>query len=285
MRCAVIRRVLRAARSGTGDEERINGSATRARSTRSIRPAAEDHGPQGLQERQGRSGRDRRRGVAIPANSWRRRGRVRREDRFRAPCSFLGICRDRQRRGQQRDHARIGRSIRRPPTGRTSDGFDYTWCNLCGERSVRRTTSRATRRCRRSPRHRHGDHRLSRSAKMGVRRSSGLGINRISTRTNRRRFSSRTRTRDHRAALRGPRTPRLRRGCQGCRNRSRRRAQGRTVATVRAPPLAHRRTAGKSSRIDDVCSGSPGSSARSPARPADVRPPIRCRRRPRTKTS
>ena len=76
-----------------------------------------DHGLQGLQERQGRSGRDRHGGVRDPGQAGGRRAdRVRREGHRRRGADSLRVCRDRR----ARDAGRTGQDrpqVQHPPDG------------------------------------------------------------------------------------------------------------------------------------------------------------------------
>ena len=70
-----------------------------------------DHGQQGLQERQGRAGRDRHRGVRDPRQVRRRRAdRMRREENSRRGADSVGLCRNRQRRRCRRRSSRSARN-------------------------------------------------------------------------------------------------------------------------------------------------------------------------------
>ena len=98
-----------------------------------INPSADEiMGLQGVQERQGRSRRHRRRGVRDPGQVRRRRaGRVRREEDPRRRPDSVGLRRDRQRRGTEGDSVEIGRKYGVRLMGPNIYGFYYTWSNLC----------------------------------------------------------------------------------------------------------------------------------------------------------
>ena len=137
-----------------------------------------DHGAEGVQERQGRSRRHRRRGVR---DSGQVRGggggRVRREeDSGRRPHS-VRVCRDRQRRGTAGD--RRGRpQVRRPP-----DGPEHLRFLLHVEQPLRDVLHGVRRQGQRGAvvavgRHRDGDHRLlplGEDGRLGHRRSGQQG--------------------------------------------------------------------------------------------------------------
>ena len=119
-----------------------------------------DHGPQGLQERQGRARRDRRRGVRDSRQVRRRRAdRVRREEDRRRGADSLGLRRDRQPRG-------AGRARRdRPQVQHPPDGAEHLRLLLHAGQPLRDVLHRLRRQGLDGAvvavgRHRHGDHRL-----------------------------------------------------------------------------------------------------------------------------
>ena len=220
-----------------------------------------DHGAEGVQERQGRSRRHRRRGVRDPGQV---RGggdrRVRREeDSGRRPHS-VGICRDRQRRGTAGD--RRGRpQVRRPP-----DGSEHLRVLLHVEQPLRDVLHRLRRQGQRGAvvavgRHRDGHHRLlplGEDGRLGHRRSGQQGGYRRGRSADVLRAGRQHA--DHRAALRGPEgRPRLCRSRQArVEEEAGRRAQGRTHR--RWAPRRPARTPARSpatTRSTTMCSGSP----------------------------
>ena len=143
-----------------------------------------DHGPQGVQERQGRPRQDRRRGVRH-SRQVRRAGtdRSRREENSRRGADPFGLRRDRQRRGTEAapgDRAQVRRS---------PDGPQHLRLLLHAEESLRDVLHRVRRQGQSGAvvavgRHRHGDHRLlplGQDGRLGHRRV--WATSRTSTRT------------------------------------------------------------------------------------------------------
>ena len=175
-----------------------------------------DHGPQGLQERQGRSRRDRHRGVRDPRQARRRRAdRVRREEDRRRRPDPVGLRRDRQPRG-------AGRARRdRPQVQHPPDGAEHLRLLLHAGQPLRDVLHRLRRQGLDRAvvavgRHRHGDHRL-----LALGQDGRLGDRRPRQQERHRRGRPAALLRagpehqGHRPALRGPEgRPRLRRGRQ-----------------------------------------------------------------------
>ena len=171
-----------------------------------------DPGLQGLQERQGRAGRDRHRGVRDPREIRRRRAdRMRREENSGRRADSVGLCRSRRARIAGRDR-RDRQEVQCPP-----DGAEHLRLLLYAGQSLRHVLHRLRRQGLGGAvvavrRHRHGDHRLlalgqdgrlrDRRPRQQVRHRRGRSA---------RLLRAGPEHRDHRAALRGSEgRPRLR---------------------------------------------------------------------------
>ena len=234
-----------------------------------------DHGAQGVQERQGRAGQDRRRGVR-DSREVRRAGADRggREEDPRRRADPVGLRRDRQRRGPEGDPGH------RPQVRRAPDGPEHLRLLLHVEEPLRDVLHRVRRQGPRRAvvavgRHRHGDHRLLALGQDGRVGDRGPGQQ---VRHRRGRSADVLRAGrqhdDHRAALRGSEgRPRVRRGREArVEEEAHRHAQGRPHQHGRARrELAHRRARRQRQDLRGRAQAVGRDPRAAPARPARVR--------------
>ena len=200
---------------------------------------------QGLQERQGRPGRDRHRGVRDPREVRGRRAEgVRREEDRRRDPDPVGLRRDRQHRRPGRTATHRAR-VQHPP-----DGPEHLRLLLHAGQPVRHVLHGLRLQGHHGPvvavrRHRHGHHRL-----LAFGQDGRVGHRRPGQQVGHRRgrpadlLRARSEHHRHRAALRGPEgRPRLRRSRQArLQEEARHHAQGRPHRRRRrGRQLAHRR--------------------------------------------